>query len=49
MKKYRIIYNMYPENDIEIIATTKNEEEAIVFAKAYRKDSFRIFEVKEGR
>ena len=46
MKTFRIVYNMYPAKDIEIRINAETEEDAIIYAKSYRKDSFRIFELQ---
>ena len=35
---------MWPAKDIVMVISVKNEEEAIVFAKEYRNDSFSIEE-----
>ena len=42
MSNYRITYHMYPENDIIVEMRAKNEDEAIEFAKACRKDAFSV-------
>ena len=47
MKKYRITYNMERLRDnIVVVIGAKSEEDAIIFAKMYRKDGFSIEEVK---
>ena len=48
MKTFKVIYYMFPDaENIEITVRAKTEEEAIIFVKAYRKDPFKIVEVKE--
>ena len=48
MKTFKVIYYMFPDaENIEITVHAKAEEEAIIFVKAYRKDPFKIVEVKE--
>lgn len=42
MTKFKITYFLYPAENIEIIISAKDEDDAIVFAKSYRKDSFSI-------
>lgn len=46
MKTYLITYQMYPEENIKVTVNTKTEEEAVVYAKNYRKEAFTIEEVK---
>jgi mRNA-degrading endonuclease RelE of RelBE toxin-antitoxin system len=42
VKKYRITYQMHPAKNIVVVVMAKSEEEAIIFAKQYRKDVFTI-------
>ncbi len=43
MKKYKVVYMMWPESkNIEIIIFAKSYEDACVYAKNYRKESFTI-------
>lgn len=46
MKSYLITYQMHPEPNIKVTVTAKTEEEAVVYAKNYRKESFTIEEMK---
>ena len=46
MKSYLITYQMYPEENVKVTVTTKTEEEAIIYAKNFRKETFTIEEVK---
>ena len=46
---YRIIYHMYPCDDVTIVIYAHNEEEAIMCAKEYRNDSFSIIEINGVR
>lgn len=49
LKDYLIIYHMGSDPDIEVNVKMRNDEEAIVYAKQYRKDGFSIFEkTKKG-
>lgn len=46
MKRYRIVYFLKPDYDnIEIIICAKSYEEACIFAKTYRPNSFSIEEL----
>jgi hypothetical protein len=36
---------MYPDPDVAIEIEAKNEDEAIIFAKGYREDAFKVEEV----
>lgn len=45
MKKYKIIYFMFPEKNIEVIILAKDMEEAIIYAKNFRKDAFSVTEL----
>ena len=45
--KYRITYHMYPEKDISVEIIARSEEEAIIFAKEYRNDSFSVSEIQK--
>lgn len=47
MKSFRITYIMYPDENIEVICTAKTEEEAVIYAKNYRKDAFKIEELNQ--
>ena len=45
MKKYDIIYHIFPDGeDILLTIPARSKEEAIAFAKRYRKDGFSIRE-----
>ena len=44
--KYKITYHMHPVEDIVLIVTAPNEEQAIVLAKAHRSDAFSVEEVE---
>lgn len=46
MKTYIITYHMSPAKDITIEYRANSEDDAIIFAKNYRNDSFSI-ELKE--
>lgn len=47
MKTYKIIYHLKPDSeDVEIIIKAKNYDDACIFAKQFRKDSFSVAEVK---
>ena len=45
--KYKITYHMWPEKNIVMVIVAKSEEEAIIFAKEYRNDSFSIEEYND--
>ena len=45
--RYKITYHMYPAEDVVLIVTAPNEEQAIVLAKAHRSDAFSIEMVDE--
>lgn len=48
MKKYEITYHLQPDaENITFTFLAKTEEEAIEFAKQYRKEAFRIEEKGE--
>ena len=46
MNDYIITYHMHPSKDIVITIKANNEEEAVIYAKGYRKDAFTIAERK---
>ena len=46
METYRITYFMYPEKDIEFNISAKSYEDAVIFAKNYRRDSFNVVKVE---
>ena len=48
MKTYKIIYHLKPDapENLEIIIKAKNYDDACIFAKQFRKDSFSVAEVK---
>lgn len=45
MKEYKVTYIMYPDKDIEMTISARTEEDAIILAKAFRQDTFRIDEI----
>lgn len=45
MKKFKITYFMYPEENIEVTIMAKDMEEAIIYAKDYRQGSFSVDEI----
>lgn len=47
MKRFKVVYIMYPEPNIEMVVTAHSEEEAVIFAKNYMDESFSIEEVTE--
>ena len=48
MKHYKITYYLMPEcENIEIVIGAKSYEDACVFAKMYRKNSFSVEEVEK--
>lgn len=46
MRIYKIIYYMYPDNDITITIAARNMEEAAAYAKEYRHGSFSIIDME---
>lgn len=48
MKTYLITYQMYPKRNIKIAIKAKTEEEAVIYAKNYRKEAFYIIEEVKG-
>ena len=48
MKKFKIVYHLHPHDDVVIVIKADTEEDALVYAKQCRKDSFSIYEIKEG-
>lgn len=46
--QFKITYHMHPEKDIVVLFTAKSEEEAIIFAKQYRKDAFSVSFMEEN-
>lgn len=46
MKDYTITYYLYPAENLTIRIAAKSYEDAVVFAKMYRKDSFSVEEVE---
>lgn len=47
MKTYKIIYYMRPDSeDVEIVIKANSYEDACIFAKQFRSDSFSVVEVK---
>lgn len=48
MKRYKITYHLLPDaEDITIDYLAKSEEDAVIYAKEYRKDAFSVREVPE--
>lgn len=45
MKEYKITYIMYPDKEIEMTISARTEEDAIILAKAFMQDTFRIEEI----
>jgi len=46
IKNYKIVYHLYPYDDVVIVIEANNEDDAIAYAKRYRKDSFSIYETE---
>lgn len=49
MKIYTITYHRHPEADITLTGRFASYEEAVIYAKSYRHDSFSIEEEQEVR
>lgn len=48
MKKYKITFYLMPEaENVVIIISARSYEEACIFAKGYRRESFSCVEVEE--
>lgn len=48
MKRYRIVYYLMPDSEnIEIVITANNYEDACIFAKSYRREGFSVKELQE--
>ena len=47
MKRYAITYHCMDGVDVDVLFYANTEDEAIIFAKHYRKDPFSIKEITE--